>query len=58
VVHGALDGSQFVALYGRAGRFRGVFGLSSPKQVMRYRKLLLGGTSWEDALAFARQQEA
>ena len=33
--------SQFVALYGRAGRFRGVFGLSSPKLVMRYRKLLL-----------------
>jgi NADPH-dependent 2,4-dienoyl-CoA reductase/sulfur reductase-like enzyme len=58
VVHGALDGSQFVALYGRAGRFRGVFGLSSPKQVMRYRKLLLACTSWEDALAFARQQEA
>ena len=41
VVHGALDSSQFVALYGRAGRFRGVFGLSSPKLVMRYRKLLL-----------------
>ena len=53
VVHGALDSSQFVALYGRAGRFRGVFGLSSPKLVMRYRKLLLGGTSWEEALAFA-----
>ena len=58
VVHGALDSSQFVALYGRAGRFRGVFGLSSPKLVMRYRKLLLAGTSWDDALAFARQQEA
>jgi NADPH-dependent 2,4-dienoyl-CoA reductase/sulfur reductase-like enzyme len=58
VLHGALDSSQFVALYGRAGRFRGVFGLSSPKLVMRYRKLLLGRTSWEEALAFARQQEA
>jgi NADPH-dependent 2,4-dienoyl-CoA reductase/sulfur reductase-like enzyme len=58
VVHGALDSSQFVALYGRAGRFRGVFGLSSPKLVMRYRKLLLAATSWEEALAFARQQEA
>ena len=42
-----------MALYGRAGRFRGVFGLSSPKLVMRYRKLLLAATSWDDALAFA-----
>jgi NADPH-dependent 2,4-dienoyl-CoA reductase/sulfur reductase-like enzyme len=57
LVHGDLTSPQLVALYGRAGRFRGVFGLSSPKLVMRYRKLLLAGTSWDDALAFAREQE-
>jgi len=66
VVHGTADGSTdggspgepagergFVALYGRAGRLRGVLGLARPKLVMGYLKLLAAGITWDDALAHA-----
>ena len=58
IVHG-LDGDtgevadKFVALYGHAGRFRGVLGVSMPKQVMPLRKLLLARASFADAVAAA-----
>jgi hypothetical protein len=66
VVHGTADGSTdggspgepagergFVALYGRAGRLRGVLGLARPKLVMGYLKPLAAGITWDDALAHA-----
>jgi NADPH-dependent 2,4-dienoyl-CoA reductase/sulfur reductase-like enzyme len=52
VVHGDLGGN-FVALYGKGGRLRGVLGVGSPKIVMSYRALLAAGASWDEALAFA-----
>jgi NADPH-dependent 2,4-dienoyl-CoA reductase/sulfur reductase-like enzyme len=55
VVSGSVDDRQFVALYGRSGRLRGALGLNSPRLVMPYRKLLLAGASWDDALAHAAQ---
>ena len=58
IVHGSVADLQFLALYGRAGRLRGAFGLNQPKLVMPYRRLLAGASSWEDALAFASQQRS
>lgn len=49
VVAGDLDGS-FVAVYGYAGRLRGVLGVNLPRVVMPYRKLLLERASWEQTL--------
>ena len=52
VITGDLDG-KFVALYGHAGRLRGVLGVGMPKPVMRMRKLLGERASWDDAVAHA-----
>jgi NADPH-dependent 2,4-dienoyl-CoA reductase/sulfur reductase-like enzyme len=54
VVSGSVEARQFVALYGRAGRLRGVLGLNAPRQVMPFRPLLLERIAWDDALAHAR----
>jgi NADPH-dependent 2,4-dienoyl-CoA reductase/sulfur reductase-like enzyme len=54
VVAGSVEARQFVALYGRAGRLRGVLGLNAPRQVMPFRSLLIERISWVDALAHAR----
>jgi NADPH-dependent 2,4-dienoyl-CoA reductase/sulfur reductase-like enzyme len=53
VVHGSTEEHGFVALYGRAGRLRGVFGMARPKLVMGYQRLLAERVTWEDALAHA-----
>jgi NADPH-dependent 2,4-dienoyl-CoA reductase/sulfur reductase-like enzyme len=53
VVHGSVDEHGFVALYGRAGRLRGVLGMGRPKLVMGYQRLLAGGATWEEALSHA-----
>ena len=52
VITGDLDG-KFVALYGHAGRLRGVLGVGMPKPVMRMRKLLGERASWDAAVAHA-----
>ncbi|MEP7204055.1 MAG: FAD-dependent oxidoreductase [Ilumatobacteraceae bacterium] len=52
VVAGDLDGN-FMALYGHAGRLRGVLGVNMPKPVMRCRKLLAERASWDDAIGHA-----
>jgi NADPH-dependent 2,4-dienoyl-CoA reductase/sulfur reductase-like enzyme len=54
VVEGSLAERRFAALYGRAGRLVGVFGMNRPRHVMQYRNLIVGGASWDDALALAR----
>ena len=53
VVHGSVADRRFVALYGRAGQLRGALGLSMPKQLMPYRKLLAAEASWIEALGHA-----
>jgi NADPH-dependent 2,4-dienoyl-CoA reductase/sulfur reductase-like enzyme len=53
VVHGSLAERRFVALYGRAGQLRGALGLSMPKQLMPYRKLLAAEATWIEALGHA-----
>ncbi len=52
LVAGDPDG-PFVALYGHAGRLRGVLGVNLPKLVMPYRRLLAARASWDEALAHA-----
>jgi NADPH-dependent 2,4-dienoyl-CoA reductase/sulfur reductase-like enzyme len=53
VVDGSVDERKFAALYGRNGRVVGVLGFNRPAVVMRYRKLIADGASWDDALAAA-----
>lgn len=56
IVAGSIEERTFLALYGRAGRLHGALGLSCPRLVMPYRKLLAESASWGDALEFAAQQ--
>jgi NADPH-dependent 2,4-dienoyl-CoA reductase/sulfur reductase-like enzyme len=58
VVHGTTDGERFVALYGCDDRLTGVLGVSWPKLVMPFRRLLAERASLGDALAFAASQTA
>ena len=57
VVTGSVEERRFAALYGRGGRLVGVLGFNRPRHVMQYRQMIVEGTSWDDALAFARDQE-
>ena len=50
VVAGSVEDRQFTALYGHAGRLRGVLGVNMPRAVMPFRKLLQERISWNDAL--------
>jgi NADPH-dependent 2,4-dienoyl-CoA reductase/sulfur reductase-like enzyme len=53
VVDGSLEDGRFVALFGRAGRLVGALAFNRPRQLMAYRRLIAGATSWDDALAKA-----
>ena len=53
VVAGSLEDRKFVAFYGRGGRVVGVLGMNMPAKVMRWRRLVEDGTSWDDALKVA-----
>ena len=50
VVAGTLSERRFVALYGRAGRLTGAFAMNRARDLNRYRRLLLAGASWDEAL--------
>ena len=56
IVHGSPEERRFVALYGRDGLLHGALGMSMPKLLMPFRRLLDPRTSWDDALAFAATQ--
>jgi NADPH-dependent 2,4-dienoyl-CoA reductase/sulfur reductase-like enzyme len=43
------NGAPFAAMYGHAGRLRGVLGVNLPKLVMPFRRLLAGRASWAAA---------
>jgi NADPH-dependent 2,4-dienoyl-CoA reductase/sulfur reductase-like enzyme len=57
-VAGDLEGDSFVVLYRKDERFLGALALEARSQVMKYRAMLAVGTSWEDALAFAKERAA
>jgi NADPH-dependent 2,4-dienoyl-CoA reductase/sulfur reductase-like enzyme len=52
VVHGDLEGS-FVALTGGEGRLQAAVGFGATRRLLPFRKLLVAGSAWEDALAAA-----
>ncbi len=54
IVAGSVDEGRLLALYGRDGRLRAAFGLNAPRWVMPMRRLLLDGTSWDDALTWCQ----
>jgi NADPH-dependent 2,4-dienoyl-CoA reductase/sulfur reductase-like enzyme len=54
VVAGSIESRQFAALYGRAGRLRGVLGVNMPRAVMPFRKHLIDQIGFGDAIAIAR----
>jgi 3-phenylpropionate/trans-cinnamate dioxygenase ferredoxin reductase subunit len=53
VFHGSLEERRFVALFGRAGRLVGAFGVNRAPQLMRYRRMMRDNASFEDAVARA-----
>ncbi len=55
VVAGRVEDGTFLALYGRAGRLRGVLGLNAPRWVMKMRGALLDQLGWDDALTVAAE---
>ncbi len=55
IIAGSLDERRFAAIYGRAGRLVGVFGMNRPRHVMQYKAKIGERCSWDDALAFARE---
>ncbi|HWC35441.1 MAG TPA: FAD-dependent oxidoreductase [Mycobacteriales bacterium] len=57
-VAGDLDGETFITLYRRGDRLIGALGLEQRSQIMKYRAMLAGSTSWDDALAFAAERAA
>lgn len=57
-VLGDLDGDTFLTLYRRGDQLIGALGLEQRSQIMKYRAMLAAGTSWEAALAFARERAA
>ena len=54
IVEGDLESFRFVALFRRGDRLAGVVAANLAKPLLRYRKLLADGMSWEIALAADR----
>jgi NADPH-dependent 2,4-dienoyl-CoA reductase/sulfur reductase-like enzyme len=57
-VVGDLNGESFLVLYRRGGRLIAALGLDQRPQMVRYRQMLSQGTSWSDALEYARSRAA
>ena len=55
VVDGSLEERRFVALYGRAGRLVGALGFNRARLVMKYRRAIREGTSFEAAVSEATE---
>jgi 3-phenylpropionate/trans-cinnamate dioxygenase ferredoxin reductase subunit len=55
IATGTLEERRFAALYGRAGKLVAVLGINRPRHVAQYRQLIVDGASFDDALAFSRQ---
>ncbi len=53
VVQGSFEERRFVVIAGRGGRLSGVVGMNRPAPVMRWKRRIADGISWEEALAAA-----
>jgi NADPH-dependent 2,4-dienoyl-CoA reductase/sulfur reductase-like enzyme len=56
VVAGDPEGDAFLTLYRHGDRLLGALGLEQRSQIMKYRVLIGKGTSWSEALEFARDR--
>jgi NADPH-dependent 2,4-dienoyl-CoA reductase/sulfur reductase-like enzyme len=54
VVSGDLDGEHFVALYREGDRLSGALTLNGQGHIMKYRRLIARGATFDEALEFAR----
>ncbi|MFF4830199.1 NAD(P)/FAD-dependent oxidoreductase [Streptomyces sp. NPDC001315] len=55
---GDLGGHRYVALYRTGDRLGGVLAVNRKADIVRYRKLLRRGTSWQQAIDLAARHEA
>jgi NADPH-dependent 2,4-dienoyl-CoA reductase/sulfur reductase-like enzyme len=55
VVDGALDERRFVAIFGRGDRLTGAVAFSRPRLLMQYRRLMVDGATFPDALELSKQ---
>jgi NADPH-dependent 2,4-dienoyl-CoA reductase/sulfur reductase-like enzyme len=53
VVAGSVDQRQFLAIYGRGDRLRGVLGVNMPRAVMPFRRHLIDRIGYVDAIEIA-----
>jgi NADPH-dependent 2,4-dienoyl-CoA reductase/sulfur reductase-like enzyme len=53
VISEELGEEKFLALYRRGDRVTGVITIDRPAQIMKYRRLIMQGKSWDEALEFA-----
>jgi NADPH-dependent 2,4-dienoyl-CoA reductase/sulfur reductase-like enzyme len=53
VVAGSVEQRQFLAIYGRGDRLRGVLGVNMPRAVMPFRKHLMDRIGFVDAIEIA-----
>ncbi len=58
IVDGSLEERRFVALYGRDGRLTGALAFNRVRLLMRYRRMIREGASWEDAFAHSAAPRA
>jgi NADPH-dependent 2,4-dienoyl-CoA reductase/sulfur reductase-like enzyme len=54
VVSGDLAGDHFVALYREGDKLTGALTLNGQRHIMKYRRLIAQGTTFEEALAFSQ----
>ena len=53
IVAGSVEEQKFCALYGRDGKVVGALTMNMPARVIRYRRQIAEGLTWDDALAAA-----
>jgi NADPH-dependent 2,4-dienoyl-CoA reductase/sulfur reductase-like enzyme len=58
LVGGEWDGDAFTVLYSDGGLLAGALTLNRPSQIMKYRRLISQGASWQDGLDFAAARNA
>ncbi|MCR8899757.1 FAD-dependent oxidoreductase [Gordonia sp. GONU] len=52
---GDVEGESFVALYRKDSQLRGALTVGRPAATQKFRKLLTGSASWDEAVALARE---
>ena len=57
LVHGTLESNRFAAIYGLRGYLSGVVAVGWPRMLRRYQGMIRDRTTWEEALATAREIE-